>query len=84
LFWEHIGNAAIRRGNQKLVREHPHDWELYDLATDRSEQHNLATHHPDTVTTMTTTWQHWADENGILEREDVLKARRSHGKFFGG
>jgi arylsulfatase len=75
LFWEHIGNAAIRDNNWKLVREHDGDWELYDLATDRSEQHNLATHHPDTVTTMTTTWQHWADENDVLPRKQVLEAQ---------
>jgi arylsulfatase len=84
LFWEHIGNAAMRDGNWKLVREYQQDWELYNLATDRSEQHNLATQHPDKLTTMTTAWQQWADGVGVLEREDVLTARRAHGVFHGG
>jgi len=42
LYWEHTGNAAIRRGPWKLVREYPAPWELYDMSKDRSEQHNLA------------------------------------------
>ena len=38
LWWQHEGNRAIRVGDWKLVaagREGP--WELYDLATDRTE-----------------------------------------------
>ena len=46
LFWEHLGNAAVRRGRWKLVREHPGRWELYDLAADRSELTDLAPSHP--------------------------------------
>ena len=42
LYWEHTGNAAIRRGRWKLVREHPKPWELYDMASDRCELHDLA------------------------------------------
>jgi arylsulfatase len=84
LFWEHIGNAAVRQGNWKLVREYQQDWELYDLDNDRSEQHNLAAEQPDKVVAMTTAWQHWADGVGVLDREDVLTARRAHGVFHGG
>jgi arylsulfatase len=84
LFWEHIGNAAMRDGNWKLVREYEQDWELYDLSTDRSEQHDVAGRHPDRVAAMTTAWQQWADRVGVLNREDVLTARRTHGRFHGG
>ncbi len=84
LFWEHIGNAAMRDGRWKLVREFQQDWELYDLASDRSEQHDLASRHPDRVATMTAAWQDWADQVGVLEYEDVLEARRAHGKSLGG
>src|SRR5699024_8847484 len=37
LFWEHEGNAGIREGQWKLVRDYPGDWELYDMANDRTE-----------------------------------------------
>ena len=49
LNWEHLGNAAIRRGRWKLVREHPHPWELYDIDVDRAELSNQAARHPDAV-----------------------------------
>ena len=45
LYWEHIGNTAIRRGRWKLVREHGQPWELYDIDTDRAELANVAASH---------------------------------------
>ena len=43
LWWNHDGNRAIRSGNWKLVAAgEGAQWELYDLANDRSEQKNLA------------------------------------------
>lgn len=84
LFWEHIGNAAMRDGRWKLVREFQQDWELYDLANDRSEQHDLASGQLGRVAMMSAAWQKWANQVGVLAREDVLAARRAHGKSFGG
>ena len=43
LWWQHEGNRAIRVGDWKLVaagRDGP--WELYDLASDRTETKDLA------------------------------------------
>ena len=59
LFFSHEGNRALRTGDYKLVsaREDQSDWELYDLATDRCEQHNLAAEHPDRVRDMAARWQ---------------------------
>src|SRR5699024_8708862 len=37
LYWEHEGNAAIRKGKWKLVKDYPNDWELYDMQDDRTE-----------------------------------------------
>jgi formylglycine-generating enzyme required for sulfatase activity len=35
---ECCGNAAIRAGGWRLVREHPGSWELYDVENDRTER----------------------------------------------
>ncbi|NHA67169.1 arylsulfatase [Phycicoccus flavus] len=66
LFWEHIGNCAVREGDWKLVREAEQPWELYDLATDRSELDDLAAEHPERVEALAAAWQEWADGAGVL------------------
>ncbi|WP_200834723.1 arylsulfatase [Amycolatopsis alkalitolerans] len=73
LFWEHIGNAAARRGDWKLVREADGPWELYDLATDRSEKDDLAAHHPDVVDDLAGAWQRWADSVGVIDWDIIRK-----------
>ncbi len=52
MFWEHEGNAAVRIGKWKLVRDYPRPWELYDMEADRTELHDLAAAHPDRVAEM--------------------------------
>ncbi|GAA3162614.1 hypothetical protein GCM10020001_103990 [Nonomuraea salmonea] len=68
LFWEHLGNAAVRLGPWKLVREHAGPWELYDMETDRSELTDLAPHHPALVEELAEAYQQWADRVGVLPR----------------
>ena len=66
LYWEHIGNRAIRDGDWKLVLDRrTGDWELYNLAADPTEQFDLARSHPNVVRRMTETWQTWADSIGV-------------------
>ena len=61
IFWEHEGNAAVRVGDWKLVRFGRNGaWELYDLKADRTEQHNLATQHPDRAKELAAKWHAWA------------------------
>ena len=81
LFWEHEGNSGARRGKWKLVRKYGLDWELYDMAADRTELHDLAARHPVLVSDLSAAYQEWADRCGVLPRDQVLKlyARRGHG-----
>lgn len=51
------GDRALRHGDWKLVSFQSGPWELYNLAQDRTEQHNLAAQHPDRVARMSAQWQ---------------------------
>ena len=77
LFWEHEGNAAVRMGRWKLVREYPGPWELYDMEADRTELHNLANREPDRVRAMAEAYEAWAVRCGVLPWEQELAAIRA-------
>ncbi|NNJ25545.1 arylsulfatase [Alienimonas chondri] len=72
LYWEHEGNRAISRmgpkdgRDWKLVAEAGGDWELYDLATDRTEQHDLSVANPGVVEELSSLWTSWARTNDVL------------------
>lgn len=66
LFWEHEGNRAIRTGDWKLVSKHPGGWELYNIAADRTEMHDLAAQLPDRVKKMAAHWDAWAKRVGVM------------------
>ncbi len=62
LYWEHEGNAAIRVGDDKLVRFGKGGaWELYDMHADRTELHNLASAQSEKVKTLAARWEAWAE-----------------------
>ena len=65
LFWEHEGNAAVRMGKWKLVREYEKPWELYDLSKDRNELNDLAEEKPVLRKDMIARWETWATETGV-------------------
>lgn len=58
LFFQFNKGSAIRNGSRKLVRNSP-TWELYDLAEDRTETHNLAAEQPELVKRMDAAWLAW-------------------------
>lgn len=67
LYWEHEGNRAIRVGKWKAVALLPGgEWELYDMEKDRTEMHNLASHHPERVRAMAGQWEKWARRTHAL------------------
>lgn len=78
LFWEHCGNAAVRRGAWKLVREHGSPWELYDLATDPTELQDVSAENADLAQELLGAWSLWADRIGVLpfgRIEDLYELR---------
>jgi arylsulfatase A-like enzyme len=80
LYWEHIGNAAIRRGRWKLVREHGLAWELYDVDVDRAELVDQAARYPGIVGELATAWEAWATRVGVIPWERVQEIYRHEGK----
>ncbi|HJZ59245.1 MAG TPA: arylsulfatase [Gemmataceae bacterium] len=67
LFWEHEGNRAVRVDNWKLVAKSPGGkWELYDIVTDRAEQHDLAAKHPEKAKELREKWEAWAKRTHVL------------------
>lgn len=66
IYWEHEGNRALREGDWKIVTRGSGPWELYDIAKDRGEQHNLADKHPEKVKELVAKWDKWAAENQVL------------------
>ena len=79
MFWEHEGNAAVRIGAWKLVRNYPGAWELYDMLTDRTELHDLAAAHPERVADMARLYEEWAQRCGVIPREQILALMRGQG-----
>ena len=73
LCWEHIGNKAVRQGDWKIVQPRRStnlkSWELYNLAKDRTEIHNLAPTSQKRVERMARAWQDWARRTGFKPEE---------------
>jgi arylsulfatase A-like enzyme len=69
LWWQHEGNRAIRVGDWKLVaagKDGP--WELYDLAKDRTETHDLSRSRSEKVRELARRWEELRDDFGTLAR----------------
>ncbi|GAA4273698.1 arylsulfatase [Aquimarina gracilis] len=59
LFFQWKTGAAMRHGDWKIVREGTEQWELYNLAEDAGETHNLAQHIPEKVAEMDNAFKAW-------------------------
>ena len=70
LFWEWGGNRAVRQGSWKLCWDREFkQWELYDLAQDRTELHDLAAEHPERVDELSQQWFAWAKRTELKARK---------------
>ena len=67
IYWEHEGNRAIRVGDWKLVAKGPKgEWELFDMAKDRTEMHDLAAAKPGKVKELADQWIAWAKRAEVI------------------
>ena len=65
--WEHEGNRAVRDGDWKLVAPPGKKvWELYNIAMDRVESHDLASVHPEIVARLNREYEEWAARCGVI------------------
>lgn len=75
-FWEHMGSAAIREKDWKLVRLNPGaPWELYNLTKDRTETKNLAPEYLEKVQELKEKWNQMAHELQVLPAPNKPKAK---------
>jgi len=74
LGWSAYGMDAYRQGDWKVLRlPQPYgngDWQLYDLATDPGELHDLAVEFPDRTRTLANAWDDYAAANGVIRADE--------------
>ena len=81
LFWEHEGNAAVRDGDWKLVRAGIGGaWELFNLKSDRTEQHSLVSEHPAEAKRLEAAWTSWAKASNVLPKPGGKKKGKKAAK----
>ena len=71
LGWELGGRKALRKGDWKIVFANApwgtNDWELYNVAEDRTESRNLAATNPQKLGELLVAWRDYVRETGTLE-----------------
>ncbi len=73
LWWSHEANHAIRVGDWKAVVSGENaDWELYQLAGDRTETSNVATGHPEKLADLRQQWTKMRDEYYKLATKNIV------------
>jgi arylsulfatase A-like enzyme len=69
--WELLGQRGVRQGDWKIVwdqRVPPEQrrWQLFNLATDPFEQHDLSASNPEQLAAMERLWERYDEENGVV------------------
>ena len=83
--WELFGKTAIRQGNWKIIQEPGGDfwsarnpleenyaWQLFNLAEDPSELHDLAAENPQKLQEMIVLWNQYAKDNRVIIPNQVM------------
>ena len=67
LFWEHFGSRALRKGDWKAVKlDGNSNWELYNLAEDRTELNDLAATNPEKLEELKAEWDKLAKKTDVF------------------
>jgi arylsulfatase len=70
LAWEVFGGRAVRQGDWKLLWQYKpfgkEEWELYNLALDPGEHHDLAAEQPDKVKALVALWDEYVAANNVI------------------
>lgn len=76
LAWEIFGNRAVRQGDWKLVWEYKpfgtEQWELFNLAADLGERHDLAAAQPEKVKALLALWDDYVRANNVILPNRVI------------
>jgi arylsulfatase A-like enzyme len=65
LFWEYVGEKAMRQGDWKMVKKKDGPWELYNLNIDPTELNDLSIKEADRLLKMTALYTAWEKEVGV-------------------
>lgn len=69
LFGEHFDNCYVRHGDWKAVKdEKSKHWELFDMAHDRAERHDLSARYPELLQELVAKWKEWADTHDVYPK----------------
>lgn len=79
---EMAGHRGYYEGSWEIVTRHvpltsfgDHEWELYDLATDRTETTDLAAEQPERVAAMAAAWEAAAQRNQVYPLDEGSRLR---------
>jgi arylsulfatase len=74
--WEIFGNRAVRQADWKLVWEYKpygtEQWELFNLAQDLAERHDLAAQQPEKAKELLALWDDYVRANKVILPSRVL------------
>jgi len=78
--WSAYGMDAYRKGEWKALRlPEPYgngDWQLYNLAADPGELHDLSSEFPDRARALAHAWKEYADSNGVIQPDKATAYAR--------
>ncbi|MBP9127748.1 MAG: arylsulfatase [Elusimicrobia bacterium] len=76
LAWEIFGNRAIRQGDWKLRWQYKpygtEEWELFNVAKDVAERHDLASQEPGRVKALVSLWNDYVKANNVILPNRVM------------